>query len=140
MKSPTNKDEAASFFLEWLIEDGYSSTLRAWGSLLRDGPIGKPTSTELSLHEWFRALGPKEQSKVLKLVEEVVNLTLFSSLVVFDAALWEGDKRHKLALHLEIQDPEGQSIIDSFRINPEGEDELHDLYNVMMDKLRKNQK
>ena len=77
---------------------------------------------------------------MLKLVEEVVNLTLFSSLVVFDAALWEGDKRHKLALHLEIQDPEGQSIIDSFRINPEGEDELHDLYNVMMDKLRKNQK
>jgi hypothetical protein len=137
---PTNRQEAAELFLQYLIEVACEGTSRSIGRTLAEGVHLRACRPPLrTLHSWYADLSEGDQSMVVDLVREVARFSVFSTLVLLDGATggrYREGKVLEFALYLEIYSrttyTDREAVPEArIRINPIGQavPELHDLFN-----------
>ena len=136
---PTNRDEAAELFVEFLRVVACEGTARSMGKMLAEEDLRGCHSPLRTLRSWYAGLSESDQSMVLDLVREVARLSVFETLVLLDGATggrYREGKVLEFGLYLEIYSQSTYTERDaapeaSIRINPIREPvlELHDLFN-----------
>ena len=132
-----SRDTAVTIFMNILIAHCRNGTIKEVYDLLEDGPpVPEVQSNQMATYQWYQTLNEQGKQHIQYLVREIVDSTLFSTLVVLDGAaggLPLQEQFSEFALYLQTYETEADEAIDNVktrvRVNTKGvTEDLHDIF------------
>jgi DNA-binding protein Fis len=126
-----DRNTAVEIFIQTLIAHVRKGVPQNIRSALKQGPRKvSPMRNKQLLHEWFQQLNNQEKEYLYQVIQEAVDASLFSTLVILDGAAGGRPLQGKLsdfALYLqEYDDVDAERLdIPKFRIR------LNSRYNIL---------
>lgn len=137
MKKNLDRKTGVDALMQILIEHARDGIIDEVISMLEKGPPGRnPPPEKFALHEWFQKLDEQGQEHIQKIIQESVDSTLFSTLVILDGAAGGYPVKEELsdfALYIQTYQDNNAEAGDLPRVrvklNPWGATEdLHDVF------------
>jgi hypothetical protein len=87
MEDSIEREKATETFMQLLIQHVRDGIIADITMLLEKGPPGRqPDKNKVALHQWFQTLEERNQGYLKQVIQEAVEATLFSTLVILDGA------------------------------------------------------
>lgn len=112
----------AHTFIDAIKETVIEDSIKSIKSNLENPPGKKPDNKIVELSQWFNSANANDQSLILKLIRESVEMSIFGFLCVLDGVRAIENSEEKGVLKLFYEDG-SQSVL----LNDPNNDYLHDL-------------